>query len=44
MKSRQVPGRPLPFRGMSGGVSAAVRLLRAAFRLMAADRIETSVR
>jgi hypothetical protein len=29
---------------MSGGVSAAVRLLRAAFRLMAADRIETSVR
>ena len=44
MKSQQMPGRPLSFRGMSGGVSAAVRLLRAAFRLMAADRVETLVR
>jgi hypothetical protein len=39
-----MPGRPLPFRGMSGGVSAAVRLLRAAFRLTAADTVETLVR
>ena len=38
MKSQQMPGRPLPFRGMSGGVSAAVRFLRVAFRLIAADR------
>ena len=44
MKSQQMPGRPLSFRGMSGGVSAAVRLLRAAFRLMAADRGKTLVR
>ena len=44
MKSRQMPGRPLPFRGMSGGVSAVVRLLRAAFRLTAADAVETLVR
>jgi hypothetical protein len=39
MKSRQMLGRPLPFLGMLGGVSAVVRLLRAAFRTMAADRM-----
>lgn len=39
MKSYQILGRALLFRGTSGGVSAVVRFLLVDFRPAAADRV-----